>query len=182
MVNFPAEAQAVAKGQNLNQELTRTGENPMTRKPIFIAVLAAAMAIPAVASANCGTIQGSFAVTCEQGVQVYRHQALSSIPRGLSQADAQIEAEKIRAETAQRSIEAQERADIRANNQLRRELALEDYRSRIFDRALRNNRRSFGLRNSGFGFGTGFGGGFNSGIGLVQPIRVQQSRRNRSHK
>jgi len=147
----------------------------MTRKTIFIAALVAAFALPAAASANCGTIQGSYAVTCEQGVQVFRHQALSSIPRGLSQAQAQIEAEKIRAKTAQRSIAAQERADIRANNLQRRELALEDYRTRIFDANLRN-RRSFGLRNnSGFGFGSGFG----TGIGLVQPIRVQQPRRSR---
>jgi len=75
----------------------------MTRKTIFIAALAAAMALPAAASANCGTLQGSFAVTCEQGVQVYRHQALSSIPRGISQAQAQLEGEKIRAKTAQRA-------------------------------------------------------------------------------
>ena len=150
----------------------------MTRKTIFIAALAAAIALPTAASANCGTIQGSFAVTCEQGVQVFRHQALSSIPRGLSQAQAQIEAEKIRAKTAQRSIAAQERADIRAANLQRRELAIEDYRARIFDRALRNN-RSFGLRNNSFGTGFGFGGGLNSGIGLVQPIRVQQRRPHR---
>jgi len=144
----------------------------MSRKTIFIAALAAAITFPAAASASCGTLQGSYAVTCEQGVQVYRHQALSSIPRGLSQAQAQLEAEKIRAKTAQRSIAAQERADIRAINLQRRELALEDYRSRIFDNALRNNRR-FGVRSSGLGFGSGFG----SGIGLVQPIRVQQPRR-----
>lgn len=139
----------------------------MTRKTVFIAALAAAIALPAAASANCGTVQGSFAVTCERGVQVYRHQALSSFPRGLSQAQAQIEAEKIRAKTAQRSIAAQERADIRASNLQRRELALESYRARIFDRALRNN-RSFGLRSTA---------GFNSGFGTVQPIRVQNSRR-----
>jgi len=144
----------------------------MTRKTIFIAALAAAIALPAAASANCGTIQGSFAVTCEQGVQVYRHQALSSIPRGLSQAQAQLQAEQIRAQTAQRAISAQERADIRANNLQRRELALEDYRTRIFDNALRR-RSSFGLRSRGFNNGIG---GFNSGIGLVQPIRVQQRR------
>jgi len=78
----------------------------MSRKTIFIAALAAAITFPAAASASCGTLQGSYAVTCEQGVQVYRHQALSSIPRGLSQAQAQLEAEKIRAKTAQRSIAA----------------------------------------------------------------------------
>jgi len=128
----------------------------MTRKTIFIAALAAAMALPAAASANCGTLQGSFAVTCEQGVQVYRHQALSSIPRGISQAQAQLEGEKIRAKTAQRQIAAQERANRRDIELRRRELALEDYRTRIFDANLRNRRRSFGLRsNSGFGFGSG---------------------------
>ncbi len=142
----------------------------MTRMKIFAATFAAAIALPAAASAQCGTMQGSFAVTCERGVQVYRHQALSSIPRGLSQAQAQIEVAKINQQTAQRQIAAQERASLRANALQRRELAIEDYRARIFDRALRN--RSFGFTRSRFG-------GFNSGFGTVQPIRVQPARRRR---
>lgn len=149
----------------------------MTRTKVFIATLAAAVAFPVAASANCGTIKGSFAVTCEQGVQVYRHQSLSPIPLGLSQAQAQVEIAKINQQTANRQIAAQERANIRSIEQQRRELALEDYRSRIFDRALLSNRRSFGLRNNRIG--TGFGSGFNSGLGLVQPIRVQHSRPSR---
>ena len=56
----------------------------MTRRLTFIFSLGAALAFPAIASANCGTIQGSFSVTCEQGVQVFRHNALSGVPRGIS--------------------------------------------------------------------------------------------------
>ena len=72
----------------------------MSRNKIFIASLIAGFAFPAAASASCGTTQGSFSVTCEQGVQVYRHNALSGVPAPISQAQASLEAEQIRARTA----------------------------------------------------------------------------------
>ena len=86
----------------------------MTRRLTFIFSLGAALAFPAIASANCGTIEGSFSVTCEQGVQVFRHNALSGVPRGISQAEASVRSAEIRANTDRLRIESQERADLRA--------------------------------------------------------------------
>lgn len=144
----------------------------MTRTKIFAATLVATIALPAAASAHCGTMQGSFAVTCERGVQVYRHQALSSLPRGLTQAQAQVQVAKINQKTAQRQIAAQERASVRANKLQSRELAIEDYRARVLDRSLRN--RSFGYSSSRLL-------GYNSGLGSLQPIRVKPMHRRRAH-
>jgi hypothetical protein len=129
------------------------------RAKIFIAALTAAVVFPAAASAHCGSSQGSYAVTCERGVQVFRHQAPSSLPQGLSPQQAQLEAEKIRAKTQRAQIASNGRIAA-ANADLRqRELAIQDYRARVYDR---NTRR----RSSFAGFGGGFGfGGFNNTIG-----------------
>lgn len=134
----------------------------MTRRLTFIFSLGAALAFPAIASANCGTIQGSFSVTCEQGVQVFRHNALSGVPRGISQAEATVRSAEIRANTDRLRIESQERADRRDQNLREQELTQDDIRTRIFDRNTRrfNNRFSFGNNR---GFGGGFGGGFING-------------------
>ena len=131
----------------------------MTRTKIFIAALTAAIAFPVAASAHCGTTQGSFAVTCEKGVQVYRHQALSGIPKGLSPAQAKIKSEEIRAETARRQIASQASA-ARVNAKLReRELAIADYRARVYDRNTRGNSTYFIRGNA---FRGGFRGGLNN--------------------
>ena len=93
-------------------------------------------------------------MTCEQGVQVYRHNALSSIPQGISSAQAQLEAEKIRAKTAQARIASEERISIRKAETRERKAA--DSRPRF--RTDRNGRRVFGGIQA-FGFNNiGFGG------------------------
>ena len=168
----------------------------MTRRLTFIFSLGAALAFPAIASANCGTIQGSFSVTCEQGVQVFRHNALSGVPRGISQAEASVQSAEIRANTDRLRIESQERADRRDQGLRERELAQDDIRTRIFNRNSRRltnrfgfgNGRGFGggfgngggfINNRGFGGGfinnRGFGGGFNGarGFGFIEPSRVR---------
>jgi hypothetical protein len=151
----------------------------MIRKTIFIAALTAAIALPTTASAHCSTMQGSFAVTCEKGVQVYRHQALSSIPRGLSAADVSLKTEAIRAKTARAQIAAQSRAQA-ANVKLRqRELAIADYNARVNDRNTRR-RSSF----SGFGGGFGYRGfndiGFSNAVGSPFGGRSRGGNRGRS--
>ena len=126
----------------------------MTRTSLFLLGLGAALAFPTVASAHCGSNQGSFSVTCERGVTVYRHNALSSIPQGISQADAQLEVEKIRAKTARARIESEERISIRRADT--RERKAVESRSRF--RTDRNGRRIFGGIQA-FGFNDiGFGG------------------------
>jgi len=68
------------------------------KRSFIILSLIGTLAIPATAMANCNTTSGSYAVSCEKGVQVYRHQALSPIP-AISQADV----------TARRALELQDR-------------------------------------------------------------------------
>jgi len=135
----------------------------MTRTSIFIIGLAAALTFPTAASAACGTMQGSYAVTCEQGVTVYRHNALSGIPAPLSQAEAIVEAEEIRAKTARSQLAAQERANLRATEAERRQLALDEYNSRVYNTNVRRQGFPIGVVGGGFGFGSnvGFGAGVN---------------------
>lgn len=140
----------------------------MTRTSLFILGLAVATAFPTAATANCGTTQGSFAVTCERGVQVYRHQALSGIPAPMSQAEAMLEAEEIRAKTARQQIAAQSRAAARAADLRERELAIEDYRARVYDRNTR--RRSYFVTDYGY-----------NGFGFARPARSRFAARRGKH-
>ncbi|GGX71247.1 hypothetical protein GCM10011309_21760 [Litorimonas cladophorae] len=136
-----------------------------TRTSLFIASLAATLAFPAIASAQCGTTQGSFVVTCEQGVQVYRHNALSSIPRGLSQAQVQLKAEKMRQRTEMARIAAKERNQARQDALRQRELDIEDYRVRVEAR---------NLRSRAYVYGNGFG--YNQvGSTFARPLRVRKT-------
>lgn len=137
----------------------------MTRTSIFILGLAAAISFPTAAAAQCGTTQGSFAVTCERGVQVYRHNALSGIPAPLSHAEAHLQSAQIRAETARLRIAAQERANQRNAELRERELATEDYRARVYNR---NSRRtSYGI--SAY---------YNRGYGFARPVRIKKGSLN----
>ncbi len=140
----------------------------MTRTSIFIIGLGAALSFPGVASATCGTMQGSYAVTCERGVQVYRHQALSGIPAPITQAEASIQAAQIRAETAEKRLAFEERASKRDADLRDRELGIEDYRARVYNQKLNRTSRynnSYGNRS--------FGGGYGSGYNTRQPVRVR---------
>lgn len=126
----------------------------MTRTSIFILGLAAAISFPTAAAAKCGTMQGSFAVTCERGVQVYRHNSLSGIPAPISNARAALEAEKIRAKTARMGIAAQSRSDARTADLRERELAIQSFEARTNGEALR--RSPFAFSTPGYGYGTNF--------------------------
>jgi len=98
----------------------------------------------------------------------YRHNALSSIPQGISPAQAQLEAAKIRAKTAQARIESEERISSRKAETRERKAA--DSQSRF--RTDRNGRRIFGGIQA-FGFNDiGFGGP----IGGVTPTRSRGGR------
>lgn len=141
----------------------------MSRTSIFIIGLGAALTFPAVASASCGTTQGSYAVTCEQGVQVFRHNALSGIPAPITQAEATLQAEQIRAKTAQQRIASQERASQRDADLRNRELGIEDYRARVYNQKLNRTSRynsSYGGRFASGNFGSG-------GRGYGQSVRIR---------
>jgi hypothetical protein len=141
----------------------------MTRTSLFIAALTLAITVPATASAHCGTTQGSFAVTCEQGVKVYRHNAMSGIPAPISQSEAYLRAEQIRAKTARAQIQAQSRANARAAELRERELAIEDYRARVFDRT---------ARRTSFPIGAYYN---NRGFQFAQPVRIRKDSLNIGH-
>lgn len=141
----------------------------MTRTLIFVLGLGAAIAFPATASASCGTTQGSFAVTCEQGVQVYRHNALSGIPQGLTPAQASLKSAQLRAKTDRLRIAAQERNSQRASIIRERELEQERYRNRILNSNFR--------RRSVVGYGTyGSRGSF-----FGRPVRIRSGSLNIQH-
>lgn len=132
----------------------------LKRAVVFVASLTAIAAIPATASAHCGTTQGSFAVTCEQGVKVYRHNSLSARPRGLTPTQARIEAETIRQKTERSRLAAMQRSEARANALRQRELDIEDYRVRAEDRNFRNRSVVYGGRYGGYT--------------IARPIRVRR--------
>ena len=129
------------------------------RAKIFLAAFTAALALPAGAAAHCGTMQGSFKVTCEQGVKVYRHQALSGIPQGLSAERASLKREEIRAETARAQIASDARIAAAKAKLRERELALEELK--ITTNANRRGNRRYFIPSTGFR--SGFHGGFNRG-------------------
>ena len=128
----------------------------MTRTSIFIVGLAAAITFPTAAAANCGTMQGSFNVTCERGVQVYRHNSLSGIPAPMTQAEATVKAAEIRAKTARQRIAAQSSSDARMADLRERELSIQDYETRIAGEALRRSPFAFSAPSYGYGYGTNF--------------------------
>ena len=146
----------------------------MTRTIVFIASLAAAIVLPTSAAAHCSVQQGSFTVTCEQGVTVFRHQALSSIPQGISAADAGIEIEKLRQKTAQSKINAKARAQARNAKLRERELAIADYSARVQDRISRRRNIYY------LPYGNGYNGYGFSGFQTVPSGNARTGNRNRA--
>jgi hypothetical protein len=53
----------------------------LTFKCVAVAAAILAFVLPAQAQAACGQSNGSYVVSCEKGVQVYRHQAKSATPQ-----------------------------------------------------------------------------------------------------
>ncbi len=107
----------------------------MTRTTIFIASLIAALAFPAIASASCGTSEGSFTVTCEKGVKVFRHNSLSARPRGLSASRLKAKAIEARQDADKARLESKDRYNLR-------KLALQERALDIKERQLEVSQRS----------------------------------------
>lgn len=84
----------------------------MTRlslKLIAAMSLLLAFTLPTQAQAHCASMSGSYVVTCEKGVKVYRHQAKSTLPRSLSsntQASTQSSAQAERRAAVAQQLEA----------------------------------------------------------------------------
>ena len=140
----------------------------MTRTSILFLGLAAAIAFPTAAAAQCGSTQGSFSVTCERGVQVYRHNALSGIPAPLSHAEANLQAAQLRAKTERLRIASQDRANQLGADLRERELAIEDYRARVYNRNTRRNAYAVGTYG-------------NRGYNFARPVRIRKGSLNVKH-
>lgn len=91
-----------------------------------ISVFVAAFALPGQAFAGCGQANGSFIVSCESGVKVYRHHAPSSHPSYV---------------TPQYSA-AERRADVALQLEARR-VAIEERRQRAEETDLIRTRRGY---------------------------------------
>lgn len=133
----------------------------MTRIFIFLTTVVAAAAMPSLALAHCGTTSGSFSVSCEKGVIVYRHNSYSTIPRGLSAAQAKLEVAKIKQKATREKLAAQSRAKAAELALREREIELNEARAAAQNRS--NGRRLY--------YATTFGG-----FQLAQ-VRGQNRRR-----
>jgi len=90
----------------------------------------------------------------------------------LSSTQASLESERIRAKTARAALASQDRANARNAELRERELALEDFQTRIYrDNTRRRNFNSFG----GFGSYGGFG---RRGFSFGQPVRIRSGSLN----
>lgn len=105
-------------------------------KTMSIALIAGAFALPTQAFAGCGQMNGSFAVSCESGVKVYRHQAKSSVPVAVTYGYVQ----------PRYSASAERRADVALQLEARR-VRIEERRQRAEETDLIRTQRGF---NRGF--------------------------------
>lgn len=113
---------------------------------LSVAIIGAAFALPTTAFAACGQINGSFAVTCESGVKVYRHQAKSSVPNAVAYGYAQ----------PRYSASADRRQDVALQLEARR-VTIEERRQRAEETDLIRTQRGFNRRLQSRRFVT-FGG------------------------
>lgn len=125
------------------------------KRSFVILSLLGSLALPTSALAQCDTMVGSYAVTCEKGVQVYRHQALSPLPavsqveitrrKALAQQDRRI---GISQQLQARQVAIAERAQRAQANDL-------IYTRRGFNRRGINSRRVL-ITNRGRGISRGY--------------------------
>lgn len=91
----------------------------LSLKIIAALSLLLAFALPTQAQAHCASMNGSYVVTCEKGVKVYRHQAKSALPRSLAsntQASTKSSAQAERRAAVAQQLEAR-RISIAENRQ-----------------------------------------------------------------
>jgi hypothetical protein len=104
-------------------------------KSLSVALIAAAFTLPTQAFAGCGQMNGSFVVSCENGVKVYRHQAKSSAPVAASYGYVQ----------PRYSASAERRADVALQLEARR-VRIEERRQRAEETDLIRTQRGFNRR------------------------------------
>ena len=123
------------------------------KKSVLLGVTMAAMALPNIAMAHCGGHKnGSFNVSCESGVKVYRHDALQS-PRIDPNISAQIKIANINRRTQLDAINSRERiANRRAQLERRRVASEEFFQRSLVERPSNLSRLGFNNGFNNFGF------------------------------
>ena len=131
------------------------------KKSVLLGVTLAAMALPNVALAHCNNQahkNGSFNVTCEAGVKVYRHQALQ-LPRADQNALARVEVARINRRTQQDANASRERiASQNAKIERRRAATDEQFQRSLVEQPSNLSRLGFYNFNRRFDNGFGFTG------------------------
>lgn len=94
-------------------------------------------AVPTQASAHCSKVSGSYVVTCEKGVAVYRHQAKSALPMSLTRSSGQ----------SQSSAKADQRAAVAQQLEARR-IRIAEKRQAVEATALLRTSRAAGKSSS----------------------------------
>ena len=90
---------------------------------ITILILAvSAILFPIQSMAACGTVSGPYSVSCEQGVQVYRHNTKSVTPRTSQAAYSQRNAVEVARQQALINTQLQSRVEEREQLALERDL------------------------------------------------------------
>jgi len=121
------------------------------KKSVLLGVTLAAMALPNIAAANCGHINGSYTVSCHSGVQVYRHNALT--PPSISPTvSARLEAQRDNNRVQEKAIESRERIANQNAQLRRRQIASDEFFQRSLVESPSNLARLGGnnFNNNGF--------------------------------
>jgi len=130
------------------------------KKSVLLGVTLVAMALPNIATAHCGGHKkGSFNVSCESGVQVYRHDALQA-PRIDPNIAARVEIANINRRTQLDTNASRERiANQRAQIDSRRAASDEFFQRSLVERPSNLSRLGFNNRFNNNGFSNfGFNG------------------------
>lgn len=122
-------------------------------KTTILILAASALLFPAQAMAACGTVSGPYSVSCEQGVQIYRHNTKSITPR-TTQADFNqrnaVEASRqqalVNTQLQSRLIEVEEREQLALERDLIRR------RNRTLVGSRFSTYRGYGFNRFGYGY------------------------------
>jgi hypothetical protein len=122
-------------------------------KSTILILAASALLFPVQAMAACGTVSGPYSVSCEQGVQIYRHNTKSVSPRTSRSDFNQREALEVSRQQALINTQLESR---RINIEEREQLALERDLIRRRTRTLVGSRfsayRGYGFNRFGYGY------------------------------
>lgn len=115
-------------------------------KSTILILAASALLFPVQAMAACGSVSGPYSVNCEQGVQVYRHNAKSIMPQTTA---ADVNQRSALEATRQQALVNTQLQSRRVTVEEREQLALE---SDLIRRRSRTSSRSRYSTYNGYGY------------------------------